>query len=362
MKKVLIGLSGGVDSTAAAIILKKKGYEVIGITLKLWSDAQSPAAPGGRFTGCRDDSAVLAAQKACKKLGIKHYVIDAEKPFTKKVVDYFIKSYTSGKTPNPCAVCNEEIKFKLLLKMMKERKFDFIATGHYAQAEKGKKGIFLKKGKDGNKTQEYFLSRLKKEELKRILFPLGKMTKDESRKIAAKYVKAGKKESREACFLREGESPYEFINRMRNAKRKMRNSGTKNKGFLYDGEGNKLKELDYDYFKYTVGQRKGLNYSAGKPVYVTKIDAKNRAVYIGEMNEVFSDYFRAEKLNMYEKTKKKFTAEVKIRYLHKQAKADIIIKGDRAKVKFKKPQFAVTPGQLAVFYKKDKVVGSGFIM
>jgi tRNA-specific 2-thiouridylase len=347
MARIFVGMSGGVDSTAAAALLIEQGHEVTGITLKLWDDASR----------CCDYEDILDAKRACWKLGIKHYVLNLKKDFKKKIVDYFISEYINGRTPNPCVLCNEEIKFAALIKKMKEHNYDHVATGHYAVIENNKGVFSLKKAADKKKTQEYFLSRLKKESLKYIKFPLGKMTKEKARLVVKKYgLKSDKAESQEVCFLKEGESPFEFIERHVDIKKTGR-------GGLYHTDGGKIKDLDYAYFKYTVGQRKGLGVGGGGPLYVASIDAEKKRVIAGPRETVYRKTFEAGDLNMFQAGRKnKFRADVKIRYLSRPAKAKIEINGRLARVVFDEPQFAVTPGQLAVFYRGATVIGSGFIL
>lgn len=346
MMKVFIGMSGGVDSTVAAFLLKQQGYEVVGFTLKLIDDASR----------CCNDDDILRAKKNCYKLGIKHYILNLKKEFKKKIIDYFILDYLNGRTPNPCAVCNEEIKFTALIKKMKEFDFDRVATGHYANIRKNKNRYFLVKGKDKKKTQEYFLSRLKRDYLKYIIFPLGKLTKEQVLKIAIKnkfYLP--EKESQEVCFLKDNETPYEFI------KKNIIQDDNYNTD-LVSIDGKKIKNLEYPYYKYTIGQRKGLGIGGGLPLYVVDIDAKSKKIIVGRQEDTLKKSFIAGNLNFFVNIcKKKFNADVKIRYLHKQAPAEIEIQDDKALVIFKKTQFAITPGQLAVFYKNDLVLGSGFI-
>jgi tRNA-specific 2-thiouridylase len=346
MPKIFLGMSGGVDSTAAAIILKSRGHDVTGITLRLWDDASR----------CCDYEDIMDAKRACWKLGIKHYVLNLKRDFKKQVVDYFVSDYLSGRTPNPCVVCNEEIKFAALLAKVKEHGYDFAATGHYAVIEKKGRSYFLKKAADTKKSQEYFLARLKKQELKHILFPLGRMTKDEARlAVNGAGLKFDKPESQEVCFLKDGETPFDFIER--------HHDGHGKGGALLSHDGRKLKDLDSAYYRYTIGQRKGLGLGGGNPMYVISIDAKNKNVTVGPRDSVFRKEFEAGSLNMLAKpAAKKFTAEVKIRHMSPPAKASVSIQGGLASVKFAEPQFAVTPGQLAVFYNKNTVIGSGFII
>jgi tRNA-specific 2-thiouridylase len=347
MAKAFVGMSGGVDSTAAAALLIEQGHEVTGLTLKLLDDASR----------CCDYEDILDAKRACWKLGIKHYVLNLKKDFKKKIVDYFISDYLNGRTPNPCVLCNEEIKFAVLIEKMKEHNYDFVATGHYAVIE-NTKGIFsLKKSADKKKTQEYFLSRLKKENLKHIKFPLGRMTKEKARLVVKKYgLKYDKAESQEVCFLKKGESPFEFIEKHVNIKKIGR-------GELFRAGAGKIKDLDYAYFKYTVGQRKGLGVGGGEPLYVTSIDAVNRRVTAGLREQVYRKSFEASDLNLLSvPDRNKFRADVKIRYKSKSAKAKVEIIKNTAHIVLDEPQFAVTPGQLAVFYRGATVIGSGFIV
>lgn len=341
-------MSGGVDSTAAAILLKEQGHEVTGLTLKLWDDASR----------CCDYDDIMDAKRACWKLGIKHYVLNLKKQFKKHVVDYFISDYLKGRTPNPCVVCNEEIKFAALLKKMREHGYDYVATGHYALIER-KKGIFLlKKAMDKKKSQEYFLARLGKEDLKHVKFPLGGLTKAKAREVVKKYgLKSDKAESQEVCFLKENETPFEFI------ERQGKGSG-RGGGELCSPDGKSIRELDTAYFKYTIGQRRGLGAGGGtEPLYVLSIDAVKRRVIAGPKEMAFRDYFEAGSLNMLaEPGKSRFRAEVKIRYKSRPAKASVIFEKDKACVALDEPQFAVTPGQLAVFYRGATVLGSGFIL
>ncbi len=348
MKKVLVGLSGGVDSSVAAFLLKKSGYEVIGITLKLWNDASR----------CCNYEDIQRAKNLCFKIGIKHYVLNLKNYFKKEVINYFIQDYINGLTPNPCVICNEKIKFFALFKKMKEINFDFIATGHYAKIKKVKTNYFLCSAKDKNKTQEYFLARLDKDILKYIIFPLSDFTKDEVKKIAydQKFF-IPEKESQEICFLKDKEPPYKFIEKFVNLKEYANCS-------IYNLQGVKLKEITQPYFKFTIGQRKGLGIGGGTPFYVYKIDAKEKKVVVSEEKMLYNNYCKIDNTKFFINIPQKlFRAKVKIRYLHKKASALIKkIDKDKMEIVFDKPQFAITPGQLAVIYKNDYIIGSGFII
>jgi tRNA-specific 2-thiouridylase len=347
MAKIFVGMSGGVDSTMAAALLKEQGNEVVGLTLKLWDEASR----------CCNYDDIMDAKQAAYKLGIKHYVLNMKKQFKKKVVDYFISGYMGGRTPNPCVICNEEVKFRALLDKMREHGFDHVATGHYARiAEKDGK-FFLKEAADGTKSQEYFLSRLKPEELKAILFPLGGMIKKKIVNLArARGVYVEKPESQEVCFLRRNETPFEFIKRATDI-------SMIDRGAFYDRAGKKIADIrDSAYFNFTLGQRKGLGISTGRPVHVIGIDAEKKRVILGEKKEAFSREFLITDLNVYLPQKKeKFQAFVKVRYRQKKAGATVRMTGNGAMITFKEPQFAVTPGQLAVIYKANAVAASGFI-
>jgi tRNA-specific 2-thiouridylase len=347
MAKIFVGMSGGVDSTVAAALLKDMGNDVVGLTLKLWDDASR----------CCNYDDIMDAKRACGKLGIRHYVLNLKKEFKKNIVDYFISGYMSGETPNPCVLCNDTIKFAALIKKMKELKFDYVATGHYARIVKKNGDYFLKAGADRTKTQEYFLARLDKDILKYIKFPLGSMLKKDVKSTAVKkglYVE--KRESQEICFLRGKETPYEFIARNRDI------SGME-KGSFYFTDGSKIKDISGGaYFNYTIGQRKGTGVAAGRPVYVTSLDAKNKRVIMGKKEELCRSTLELKDIKMSGSgAYGKLRCGVKIRHLQDKARAIVIISGKSALVKFDEPQLAVTPGQLAVFYNKDVVIGSGFI-
>jgi tRNA-specific 2-thiouridylase len=347
MSKIFVGMSGGVDSTMAAALLKEKGHEVVGLTLKLWDEASR----------CCNYDDIMDAKQAAYKLGIKHYVLNMKKQFRKKVVDYFISDYIGGRTPNPCVICNEEVKFRALLDKMKEHGFDYVATGHYARIAEKEGKYYLKEAADGSKSQEYFLSRLRPAELKNILFPLGGMIKKKIITLArGRKIYVEKPESQEVCFLRRNETPFEFIKRSMDI-------SLMDRGAFYDRDGKKIADIgDSAYFNFTLGQRKGLGISTGRPVHVIKIDAGKKQVIVGEKKEAFSREFFITDLNVYLPQKKEeFQAFVKVRYRQKKAAATVRVADAGAMITFKDAQFAVTPGQLAVIYKANAVAASGFI-
>lgn len=344
--KIAIGMSGGVDSSIAGYLLKKEGHEVVGFTLKLWDD-------GSR---CCDLKDIAYAQRFAYKLGIPHYVIDLREEFKKKVVDYFITEYLNGRTPNPCVVCNKEIKFVQLLNKLNFIEFDYIATGHYTRIVKIDKDIFLSKAKDKKKTQEYFLARLDKDMLRKIIFPLGDLTKEEVKKIAQNIdFEFRRGESQEICFIKQSETYYDFI--IKNIDNKKEFTGE-----IIDKNGKVLGKHNC-YFKYTIGQRQGLGLSDRTPYYVIKIDAKQKKVIVGKREDVYRKELIVNNIYWYKNNLPlKMSLKVRIRYNHKEAEAEIEQRADKVHIRFSEPQPAITPGQLAVFYDNELVLGSGWIL
>lgn len=338
-------MSGGVDSSAAAALLKKQGYEVIGIFMRFWSDENR----GMPINRCCSLEAYSDARRVAQKLKIPLYTMNMKAPFKKTVVDYFLKEYGAGRTPNPCVECNRFIKFGELFKKARAIGAEYIATGHYARAEKGK----LLKGKDPGKDQSYFLYTLTHDKLKHILFPVGGYNKPRVRAMAKKLglpVHA-KHDSQEVCFV--GESLKNFLKKYLKVK----------PGEIIELESRKnLGEHEGLPF-YTIGQRRGLELGGG-PWYVVKIDAKKNVIYIsrGE-KKLLSKELIAEKVNWISGVAPKLPlrAKVKIRYKHKEVPAVIKKIKNNYKIIFDKPQRAVTAGQSAVFYRGDEVLGGGVI-
>ncbi len=345
-KRVVVGMSGGVDSSVAAALLKQKGYEVIGLTMCFNlpdSKTKKPSCCG--LAGIED------ARRVAHKLGIKHYVLNFGDALRKKVIDDFIQEYLEGKTPNPCVRCNQYLKFDILLKKALSLGAGFLATGHYARIGKG---FVLAKAKDKHKDQSYFLYRITQGQIKHMLFPLGGYTKDEVRQKARKFglPVADKLDSQEICFL--PDTDYrDFLKR--NAPNKII------PGPILDLNGRIIGEHKGIAF-YTIGQREGLGIALGHPVYVVKISPKDNAIIIGEKEDVYSKEFFVSDLHFIGKPiKKKIALNVKIRYNHRETRAEVLPFKDKLKVIFKTPQFAVTPGQSAVFYNREKVIGGGII-
>ena len=346
-ERVVVAMSGGVDSSVAAALLKKQGYEVIGITMCFnLSDSSRKRSSCCGMQGIED------ARRVAQKIGIRHYVLNMQKTFKDCVIENFCQEYLRGRTPNPCIRCNQYIKFDALLKKALSLGATFLATGHYARIKKTS-SYLLRKARDLEKDQSYFLYRLGQEQLRHILFPLGKYSKIEVRKFAKEFGLhiADKAGSQEICFLA-GRDYRGFLE----------NQGVKIKpGFIVDKEGNILGKHKGIAF-YTVGQRQGLGIAKGYPLYVTKIEPKNNKILVGTKEEAKKREFLIKDVHFTSKSiKKKVALKVKIRYNHKEMPAGVIFEKKKIRVCFKKPQFAITPGQSAVFYDKDIVVGGGVI-
>jgi tRNA-specific 2-thiouridylase len=354
-ERVAVAMSGGVDSSVAAALLKEKGYEVIGLTMQIWP-REEPAEPGEKYQECCGLEAATDAKKVSFKLGIPHYVVNFQEVFFEKVVKNFCLEYLRGRTPNPCIRCNEFIKFEAFFKKAKELGADFIATGHYARIEFAGGRFLLKKGLDFTKDQSYVLYPMTQEQLKHTLLPLGKLRKEEVRKIARRLnlPVAEKRESQEICFIPDNKYG-EFIRKHFPEVAKP--------GPIFDREGRILGEHKGFVF-YTVGQRKGIGISAGRPFYLASIDPKKHAVIVGGEEELFKTELIASGVNFipFEKLEQPLEVRAKIRYRHSEAQALLTPLNEKTiRVKFKEPQRAITPGQAVVFYKEDLVIGGGTI-
>ena len=350
-------MSGGVDSSVAAAILKQEGYQVIGVTMQIEpSDKQAYDVDGSRR--CCRLSAIEDAKKVAYKLGIPHYVMNFRDIFNQEVIADFCREYSLGRTPNPCIQCNRYIKFGALKERAGEIQADFVATGHHARIELDEASgrYFLKKGIDQRKDQSYFLYVLTQEQLSRALLPIGNFTKERVREIARELdlPVATKPESQEICFIPDDDYP-EFIREF--------NPQAVKPGPILNRQGDTLGEHRGIPF-YTIGQRKGLGLSAREPLYVTAIAHERNTIVVGSKEEVYEVELIASGLNWISLTEltQPITAQAKIRYLHNEAEAEITpIDADRVHVKFKEPQMAITPGQAVVFYDGDTVIGGGTI-
>ncbi len=347
-KRVVVAMSGGVDSSVAAALLRSAGYEVIGITMCFNLPDSKRKRPN-----CCSVSSIDDASRVAHKLGIKHYTLNLQKALQENVIKEFCLEYLNGRTPNPCVRCNQYIKFDCLLNKALSLDADFLATGHYARITKGDDYV-LKKGRDKFKDQSYFLYRLGQKQLKHILFPLGNYTKPQVRGLANNFglPVADKLASQEICFLA-GTDYRAFL--------KARISKKIKPGKVIDKDGNILGKHQGIAF-YTIGQREGLGIAKGFPLYITKIDPLKNQITVGPKEEVLKQEFLVKDLNfILTPIKKKVVLKVKIRYNHKEAKAQLIPVKDGIRVKFTRAQFAITPGQSAVFYDKETLVGGGII-
>jgi len=347
-KRVVVAMSGGVDSSVAAALLKSKGFEVIGITMCFnLADSLKKRPICCGLQGIED------ARRVAHKLNIRHYVLNLQKALEERVIKDFCKEYMRGRTPNPCVRCNQYIKFDLLLKKALSLGAEFLATGHYARIVCSKKYL-LKKARDRKKDQSYFLYRLGQRQLRHTLFPLGSYTKSQVRRLAREFDLPvfDKLASQEICFL--PDMDYRGFLKRRIAR------GIKS-GPIMDREGNLLGEHKGVAF-YTIGQRQGLRIAKGYPLYIIAIDAKRNQITVGSKLDAYKSEFLVKEMHFVSKPiKKKVAVRVRIRYNHKEAYAQISPIKAKLKVKFKKAQFAITPGQSAVFYEKDRVLGGAII-
>ncbi|WP_455718062.1 tRNA 2-thiouridine(34) synthase MnmA [Anaerosporobacter sp.] len=351
-----MGMSGGVDSSVAAHLLKKAGYDVIGVTMQIWQDED-------HFTqetegGCCGLSAVDDARRVAQSLDIPYYVMNFKKEFKANVMDYFVNEYLQGRTPNPCIACNRYVKWESLLKRSLDIGADYIATGHYARVLKLENGRFtLRKSATAAKDQTYALYNLTQYQLSHTLMPVGEFTKDEIREIAKdiNLRVANKPDSQEICFIPDN-NYAKFVEE---------NTGEKIMPGNFVNSAGEVIGKHKGITHYTVGQRKGLNLSLGHPAFVLEIRPETNEVVIGSNEEVFSDKLYANNLNFMaiEDLEGSMEVEAKIRYSHKGAKCTIKKVGeDELECIFEEPQRAITPGQAVVFYKDDYIVGGGTIM
>ena len=345
-KKVLLGMSGGVDSSVSALLLQEQGYEVIGVTMQLLDK--------------ENIESINDAKKVCQKLGIEHHVVDLKKVFKERVIENFISTYMCAKTPNPCVECNKYLKFGELFNIAKQFECDYIATGHYARIEYSNKynQYVLAKSKSKLKDQTYFLYDIDKKILPNIIFPLSDFDdKNEIRKIAEErgLEIAQKKDSQEICFI-ENNNYIEFLQKQNPGK-------TIERGNIVLKNG-KILGTHNGLIHYTIGQRKGIGISYQEPLYVIKLDSEKNEVVVGTEKELYSKELTAKNLNFLVDINLQEGIEIqaKVRYRANPAKATLKVEGDFAKVVFEQEQRAITPGQSIVFYMDDIVLGGGKIM
>lgn len=353
---MVVGLSGGVDSSVAAYLLKEQGYDVIGVTMQIWQEEDSCTVEENG--GCCGLSAVEDARRVAQKLDIPYYVMNFRKEFQKQVIDYFTREYLEGRTPNPCIACNRYVKWESLLKRSLEIGADYIATGHYARVEQLPNGRYaIRNSVTAKKDQTYALYNLTQEQLARTLMPVGAYTKDEIRKIAeeAGLLVAHKKDSQEICFVPDND----YAGFIKNSTGK-----TIPKGNFVLADGKVIGEHQ-GIIHYTIGQRKGLNLSMGHPVFVTKIRPDSNEVVIGENEDLFVNTLICDRVNFMamEGLDGEVRLKAKIRYNHPGAECVISPAEDgKVRVTFDQPQRAITPGQAVVFYQGEYVAGGGIIL
>ncbi len=358
--KVLMAMSGGIDSTVAALMLHKEGYEVVGITMKTWDYATSAGTTGKKETGCCNLDSFNDARQAAVQHGFPHFILDIREEFGDFVIENFVDEYIAGRTPNPCVMCNTHIKWRALMKRADALNCDFIATGHYAQVHQHTNGrYFIRKGIDDTKDQSYALWGLQQDLLSRTILPLGTYHKKDIRQMAHDFgypELAKKNESYEICFVPDND--YRGF-----LKRKVPGLEEKVNGGNFIDKTGKILGQHKGYPFYTVGQRKGLDIALGRPAFVTEILPETNTVVLGEEEDLNRNEMKVTKLNWikYEGVTGGMEAVTKIRYKDKGALSNLYTYENGINVRFYEDVKGVAPGQSAVFYEGDDVIGGGII-
>lgn len=351
-KKALIAMSGGVDSSVAAYLMKEAGYDCIGVTMKLYDNEDIGME---QEKTCCSLSDIEDARSVAVKLGIPYYVFNFKADFKEKVIDNFIESYRCGMTPNPCIECNRHLKFAHLWQKARELQCDVVVTGHYARITEDGQGYHLLKGKDSAKDQSYVLYSLTQEQLAHTCFPLGGYTKEEIRRIAEEqgFFNAAKKDSQDICFIPDGDY-RSFIEKT--------TGQSSQPGDFVDKDGNVL-GTHKGYYCYTIGQRRGLGISAPQSLYVTEIRPEENKVVLGSNDDLFHSHLTADNFNWIEEVRPDEVIKARIRYHQVEKEATARVTQDsRVEVDFLEPQRAITKGQSVVLYRGDAVVGGGRII
>ena len=355
--KVLVAMSGGIDSSVAALLLSEQGYEVIGITMKTWDYETSGG--GKKETGCCSLDSINDARFLAVDNGFPHYILDIREEFGEHIIDNFVNEYLAGRTPNPCVLCNTHIKWEALLKRANQLNCDFIATGHYAKIRFENERYVISRGLDITKDQSYVLWGLTQESLKRTIFPLGNFKKSEIKQMAIErglHDLANKSESYEICFVPDNDYRGFLKRRVDGLEEKVEG------GNFVDTKGIVLgKHKGYPF--YTIGQRKGLEIALGEPMFVTEIRADDNTVVLGSKEDLEKQEMRVEKFNLIKYPDLKAGKELltKVRYKDPGTMAKVLEVDDHIEVLFHKPVSAIAPGQSAVFYEGDDLVGGGLI-
>ncbi len=354
-KRIVVAMSGGVDSTTVAALLKKEGHDVIGITMQLLEYGEAEG-------GCCSLDQVVDARRAAAELGFPHYVVNFTEEFDRYVLTDYVEKYMSGRTPIPCVLCNKHVKFDLLLRKALDLGADYLATGHYARIERdpGTGLLSLRKAVDESKDQTYFLYTLSQKELRRLMFPLGGMTKDEVREIARglSLRQAEKPDSTGVCFVPDG-NYRDYL--------EARSAFSAGKGDIVS-QGGEVLGTHRGVFSFTIGQRRGLGIAAGRPMYVTRIEPGSNRVYVGDEADLYRRKLVAEGItwvdnnNIDSKINDIIKVNAKVRYRHRESPAELTMwSHNEGMLEFRDPQRAITPGQAVVFYGGDRVLGGGWI-